>query len=520
MKILPVINQSIKNTPAFKTYAQSPQTSMQYAYNLPCDTVSFAGRRKKVEVKEDDWLDERDMNSDAILKHLEENNYEQVVKLLEGLEEDDWEPNYCLFDQDNGDHCIMGLTLEKMSDCPQASEDYKNLRKIAGYVAAHKDFKYINDSIGEDNLYFALATFTPEVAIDIIYSDDFQNSLESVNFEKYLGLAHDQGMVSVEEELKALQSDAPNAAGGGGEIPHQGDKNVKKTNKIKKIKAPLRKYERNTKPNFPKIIDEVGGIFQAKKDIEEFIIKPWHKDFRDKIIENKLNRPSGFLLSGPPGCGKTYIMKAIAAQTGYDLYEINLANIGDSSGYKTQNDLKDLFDNLEELYKLTGEPSIVILDELDSIAMDRKNCQTDWKKDDINALLMVINNSAQRGVIVVGATNDYDALDSAVKRSGRLDKHIEIGLPDYEEAKDIADKILADRPIGSELYSNIDTLAQKLKGLSPATISSILHNACLNAIYEYKDAATMEDFDKMYESLKRDQKPSGRVRIKGFSADN
>ena len=443
-----------------------------------------------------------------------------VVKLLEGLDDKDWEPNYCLFDKENDDNCLMGLTLRKMADCPKDSEDYKNLRRIAGYIASHDDFKYINDSIGQDNLYEALATYTPEVAIDIIYSNDFQNNLEKVDFDKYLGLAHDQGMINVEEELKALQSDVPNAAGGGGELPHQDDNLIKDVREIKKLKAGLRKYELNQNPNDPKSLDEVGGMFQAKKDIEEFIIKPWHKDFREKIIENKLNRPSGFLLSGPPGCGKTYIMKAIAAQTGYDLYEINLSNIGDSSGYKTQNDLKKLFDDLEELYKLTGEPSIVILDELDSIAMDRKNCQTDWKKDDINALLMVINNSAQRGVIVVGATNDYDALDSAVKRSGRLDKHIELGLPDYEETKDIADKILSERPIALELYANIDILAEKLKGMSPADISSILHNACLNAIYEYKDTATMEDFDKMYKALKRDNKPSGRVRIKGFHTDN
>ena len=90
------------------------------------------------------------------------------------------------------------------------------MRRIAGYIASHDDFKYINDSIGQDNLYEALATYTPEVAIDIIYSNDFQNNLEKVDFDKYLGLAHDQGMINVEEELKALQSDVPNAAGGGG----------------------------------------------------------------------------------------------------------------------------------------------------------------------------------------------------------------------------------------------------------------------------------------------------------------
>ena len=304
-------------------------------------------------------------------------------------------------------------------------------------------------------------------------------------------------------------------------LPHQSSKvddDLKNMLEVRRIKANLRKYEVIQNPNDPKNLDEVGGMFQAKKDIEEFIIKPWHKDFRDKIIENKLNRPSGFLLSGPPGCGKTYIMKAIAAQTGYDLYELNLANIGDSAGYKTQNDLKQFFDDLEQIYKLSGEPSIVILDELDSIAMNRKNCQTDWKKDDINALLMVINNSAQRGVIVVGATNDPDSLDDAVKRSGRLDKHIEIGLPDYEETKDIVEKILSDRPIAAELVENSEELAKKLKGLSPADISSILHNACLNAIYEYKDTADVDDFEKMFEALKHKPENKGRTVIKGFRA--
>lgn len=517
MKILPVFNnQTIKNY-TLKANTMSTQGSIQYAYNLPCDTISFEGRKDKIHLDQDDgWLDARDMNSDAILKYLQNGSYEQVVKFMEGLNAADWEPNYCLFDSENGDHCLMGLVLEKIADCPDGTETFANLRVIAGNIAAHPDFKYVNDSTGEDTLYAAITAYSPETAIDIIFSRSVQDNLSEIDFDKFVGIARELRLTELIGTLQNCKNQALESARKAGKLDEQNDIDIT----VKKLKASLSKYELNQNPNDPKNLGEVGGMFQAKKDIEEFIIKPWHKDFRDKIIENKLNRPSGFLLSGPPGCGKTYIMKAIAAQTGYDLYEINLANIGDSAGYKTQNDLKQLFDNLEEVYKLTGEPSIVVLDELDSIAMDRKNCHTDWKKDDINALLMVINNSAQRGVIVVGATNNPDSLDSAVKRSGRLDKHIEINLPDYEETKDIVDKVLSDRPIASELLEDIDTLTQKLKGMSPADISSILHNTCLNAIYEYKDSATMEDFDKMYEALKRDQKPSGRIRIKGFSTDD
>ena len=520
MKILPLLNQSFKNIVPQNSYAQILREPLQYAYNLNFDTVSFEGRRnKKIEPDDDDWVDECNMNSDAILKHLQNNSFDQVLNFVENLEENEWDPNYCFFDSENGDHSLMGVVLTKMSDLPSNSDKFDDLRKIAQKIASHKNFKYINESADEDTLFTALATYNPETAIDIMYSDSFQENLENINFDKYIKLSYDGNLTGVLEELKAMQNgDGPIISVIGGEQSSKIDYDLKNIAEVRKLKANLRKYEVIQNPNDPKNLDEVGGMFQAKKDIEEFIIKPWHKDFRDKIIENKLNRPSGFLLSGPPGCGKTYIMKAIAAQTGYDLYEINLANIGDSAGYKTQNDLKQLFDNLEEIYKMTGEPSIVILDELDSIAMSRKNCQTDWKKDDINALLMAINNSAQRGVIVVGATNDPDSLDEAVKRSGRLDKHIEIGLPDYEETKDIVEKILSDRPIAAELAENSEELARKLKGMSPADISSILHNACLNAIYEYKDAADMDDFEKMFEALKHKPKDKGRTVIKGFRA--
>lgn len=522
MKILSLLNQSFKNIVPQNSYAQNLREPLQYAYNLNFDTVSFEGRRnKKIESDDDDWIDECNMNSDAILKHLQNNSFDQVLNFVENLDEKEWDPNFCLFDNENGNHSLMGIVLIKMGDLPSNSEKYEDLRKIAQKIASHKDFKYINESVDEDTLFTALATYNPETAIDIMYSDNFQAHLDKINFDKYISLAYEGNLTGVLEELKAMQSGDDSIVkivGGGGEQSSKVDNDLKNMVEARRIKANLRKYEVIQNPNDPKSLDEVGGMFQAKKDIEEFIIKPWNKDFRDKIIENKLNRPSGFLLSGPPGCGKTYIMKAIAAQTGYDLYEVNLANIGDSAGYKTQNDMKQLFDNLEEIYKLTGEPSIVILDELDSIAMSRQNCQTDWKKDDINALLMVINNSAQRGVIVVGATNDPDSLDDAVKRSGRLDKHIEIGLPDYEETKDIVEKILSDRPIAAELAENSEELARKLKGMSPADISSILHNACLNAIYEYKDAADMDDFEKMFEALKHKPKDKGRTVIKGFRA--
>lgn len=516
MKILPVLNLS-KNTQVHRAYTQCPQPYMQYLYNLSRDTVSFGSHVKNTNNQgNNDWLDTRDMNSDALLKHLGNGDYVQAYNVIKKLSDDDWEPNYILFSTSEGDYSLIGFVFEKMIEHEQSSDEYVTLLRIAKRIVAHKDFKYINDSTGEDTLFTAMSTGNTEAAIVILNSKDFQNNLEGVNFDNYIFVAEQIGLPDVLKVLNDLKAGKLQTADSGCDIPGENDQ----VKTVKKLKSGLCKYKLDPNDHDPKSLDEVGGMFNAKKDINEFIIKPWHKDFREKIIQNKLNRPSGFLMSGPPGCGKTYIMKAIAAQTGYPLYEINLANIGDSEAYKTQNDLKKLFEDLGKLYNLTGEPSIVMLDELDSIAMDRKNCQTDWKKDDINALLMSINNSAQRGVIVVGATNAPDSLDPAVKRSGRLDKHIQISLPDYYETKDIIEKILSGRPIASELAKNTDVLTEKLKGMAPVDISSILHNTCLNAIYEYKDAADMEDFEKMYNSLKRQTNRFGRIQIKGFQKDD
>lgn len=507
MKISSILNYSVNNK--FALLPQGKPQGIQYSYNLPCDTVTF-GQAKKKDVDDDDWLDERDMNSDALLKHVEDNNFKQAVILIENLEPKYWDPNYPIFDAEHGDNCLLGVVIDKLENAPSGSKEWKELLELSGKIIEHPEFKVKNESSNQDLVMYSIEAYCPEIAHQLLESGDLLEDLENAKLAFYEKMAKDAALSSVASEIRELKKaqniciDSENGLTNG-------------SRSISNIKQELSLYEVTKNENDPKSLDEVGGMFQVKKDITEFILKPWNKDFRDKIVENKLNRPSGFLLSGPPGCGKTYIMKAIAAETGYNLYEINLANIGDSSGYKTQNELKNVFDNLENLYKETGEPSIVILDELDSIAMNRKNCHTDWKKDDINALLMVMNNSAQKGIIIVGATNNPEDLDDAVKRSGRLDKHIKIGLPDIAEAKDIVEKILQDRPIGVALLEHSDEIAEKLKGLSPADMSSILHNTCLNAIYEYKDAADMEDFDKMFKALKHDSNDKGRIVIKGFN---
>lgn len=521
MKILSFINicnNQNKTTPMANPVKNNNLSVMNYAYNLKCDTVSFGISRASE-------IDEVFLNTEAIYQDIKGDSPDDALKFIEDLAADEWNPVYQIKDEKYGAISLTSLVINKISDPECRPEDWNNLADIAGEIIAHPDFEPIDKDLEEDYFAEAISEGSPEIAMMILKSGKMEKHLTKTLVKYYHTLAQNVGMNGIANEMKKILDNSnwpriiknqQQVSEALDEMLEEASSKTKGFSQLDRINNKLNQYKVLTAENDPKSFAEVGGMFQAKKDIDEFILKPWNKDFREKIVENKLNRPSGFLLSGPPGCGKTYILKALSAETGYDLYELNLANIGASEGYRTQNNLKEVFDNLEEKYKLTGEPSILLLDELDSIAMDRQKCHTDWKKDDINALLMVLNNSAQRGIIVVGATNNPDDLDEAVIRPGRLDKHLVVEKPNQEERQDIIEKILDTRPVGRELMMDSDVLGQKLKGKTPAEISSILHNACLNAIYSYKDSATMEDFDEMLKSQNNSAITKGRTRISGF----
>ena len=375
--------------------------------------------------------------------------------------------------------------LTKLDDFnPNAKKNKKNSFSILDYcidIRNDEFAKLLVKSRKFDNNYYSLASIST-------HSDKMPETTKAV-FSMYISL------------LDKVQDD----------IEKSKESKTKSKNE-NKILSPHRlipsKYSAQN-------LDEVGGIFEAKKAVQDFIIKPWSNEYHDKIEENDIQMPNGFLLYGPPGCGKTYLAQAISQELDFPLYQIDMGEIGSSLGNETQKNLNEFFKELEKEYEKTGIPQIVLLDELDSICGNRAQMYTDWKRDDVNTVLKLINNSSEKGIILLGATNFLDMLDPAVLRTGRFDKKIEIPLPSEEERKDILKKMLQNKPIAKSLVSKIDEIATLTENKTCSDLNAIIQTAMRNAIYANRPSANMNDIQDAIKTL--DFEKNKDKRIIGFN---
>lgn len=260
----------------------------------------------------------------------------------------------------------------------------------------------------------------------------------------------------------------------------------------------------------PKSLDEVAGMKQVKSKLKK-VFDPIKKDgvLKNFLKENKVKKPNGILLYGPPGCGKTYIMTALSAEVGLPMYQVKLSDIGSSLINGTEKNLKKVFDQLRKKYRETGEASILFFDECDSFFSKSTN---DENRAVLNTLKEEMNNAGEDGIYVVAATNEKDNLNTAIVRDGRFDTKIEVGYPD-EEARIalIAKSMDCPALVNNKVDETIKELARLTAGLSNASIAGIF------STIKYEKASTLsEDVNseaELYEKLK--EKPIELDDIKG-----
>jgi transitional endoplasmic reticulum ATPase len=209
--------------------------------------------------------------------------------------------------------------------------------------------------------------------------------------------------------------------------------------------------------------------------------------------------PTGLLLAGPPGTGKTSVAKVLAAQARASFYPISGADVISKWVGESERNLRQLFDRARE-----NRPSIIFIDEIDAIAGRRG--QLESHDSHVNQLLAEIDGVAgQRGVFLIGATNRPDQLDPALLRGGRLSRTIVLGMPDEAGRLALLRLQTARMPtVGVDL----ERLAQETEDFSPADLKALAQEAALSAMARAtgEDAAAavlQEDFMEALGRLRR-----------------
>jgi transitional endoplasmic reticulum ATPase len=245
--------------------------------------------------------------------------------------------------------------------------------------------------------------------------------------------------------------------------------------------TPATEVEVLTKPAKPEDVtvpnvtyEDIGGVGKELVKIREMIELPMKSPELFKRLG--IAPPKGVLLHGPPGTGKTLIAKAVANESGASFKVINGPEIMSKFYGESEQKLREAFEEAEK-----NAPSIIFIDELDSIAPKRADVTGEVERRVVAQLLALMDGLAGRGqVIVIGATNRVDDVDEALRRPGRFDREIEIGVPDVDGRLEILHIHTRAMPIEEDV--DLVFLAAKTHGFVGADLSALAREAAMQAL--------------------------------------
>ncbi|MCU0861302.1 MAG: CDC48 family AAA ATPase, partial [Methanomassiliicoccales archaeon] len=223
--------------------------------------------------------------------------------------------------------------------------------------------------------------------------------------------------------------------------------------------------------------DDVGGLEEELQRVREMIELPLkHPELFDRL---GIDPPKGVLLYGPPGTGKTLIAKAVANEAGAAFFSIQGPEIISKYYGQSEEKLREKFEEAEK-----NAPSIIFVDELDSIAPRREDVHGEVERRVVAQLLTLMDGLGGRGqVIVIGATNREDAIDPALRRPGRFDREIEIGVPTRDGRKEILEIHTRGMPLGEDV--TLDHLASVTHGYVGADLMALAREAAMKCLSRF-----------------------------------
>ncbi|CAN6585396.1 hypothetical protein C1H46_038170 [Malus baccata] len=231
--------------------------------------------------------------------------------------------------------------------------------------------------------------------------------------------------------------------------------------------------------------DDVGGVRKQMAQIRELVELPLRHPQLFKSIGVK--PPKGILLYGPPGTGKTLIARAVANETGAFFVLINGPEIMSKMAGESESNLRKVFEEAEK-----NAPSIIFIDEIDSIAPKREKTHGEVERRIVSQLLTLMDGLKSRAhVIVMGATNRPNSIDPALRRFGRFDREIDIGVPDEVGRLEVLRIHTKRMKLADDV--DLERVAKDTHGFVGADLAALCTEAALQCIREKMDVIDLED---------------------------
>lgn len=320
-----------------------------------------------------------------------------------------------------------------------------------------------------------LEKFTDGTKVDIV-------NLDRIAEQTHGFTGADLEVLSKEAAMKALKSWIPKLIETEQVIP---------TNVLEKIRIRMKHFEEalhKVEPSAMREVlirkpnvkwDQVGGLEDAKRDLKEMVEMPLKEP--EVFKEAGIKAPKGILLTGPPGTGKTLLAKAVATESEANFISVKGPELVSKWVGESEKAVREIFKKAKQV-----APTVIFFDEFDSIASTRGSSTNGANDKIVNQLLTELDGVEElTGVSIIAATNRVDLIDDALKRPGRLDAIVEIGLPDESTRLEIFKIHTSDMPVDKSV--KLEKLAKATDGFSGAMIEGLAQKVGLRAIRARKN---------------------------------